>query len=169
MSATLPRADIPIAANAQISGEWYRWARDITLSLGGTTGAASVSELQLTPPSYPAETPTLVDPLLQDQDPPRLPVEDRPDEYRPAVVPAEDAIAPSSYAPPVLPVAEDAIAPSSYAPPTVVLESTEWLNPPVPANIERIEWLESRILQLQAIIEELATRVAGMQQGNLML
>lgn len=35
---TLPRADIPIAGAFQPSGDWYRWARDITARVGGVTG-----------------------------------------------------------------------------------------------------------------------------------
>lgn len=38
---TLPRADLPIAGQFQASGDWYRWARDITVRVGGVTGTTS--------------------------------------------------------------------------------------------------------------------------------
>lgn len=38
---TLPRADLPIAGQFQASGDWYRWARDITARVGGVTGTTS--------------------------------------------------------------------------------------------------------------------------------
>lgn len=38
---TLPRRDLPIAGGLQVSGDWYRWARDITERAGGVTGAST--------------------------------------------------------------------------------------------------------------------------------
>lgn len=38
---TIPRATVPVAGNAPISAEWYRWAHDITQRVGGPTGAGS--------------------------------------------------------------------------------------------------------------------------------
>lgn len=38
---TLPRRDLPIAGDLQASGDWYRWARDITERAGGVTGPST--------------------------------------------------------------------------------------------------------------------------------
>lgn len=171
MTATvmLPRLDIPITGRSPISDEWYRWARDITARTGGVESLNSDDLLQA-PPVVP-DVPVTVDTTSLEQTPPLAPAEvdaaSRVEQYAPPITPAEQAIESSLYSPPQLPL-ELTDLPATQGPAAFVLaqEGAEWLPPVIREATERVEWLENRVNQLQAVIESMALQIAGLEQGN---